>query len=79
VARVTGPANPFDGCVYVVLKGEKDEWGVPVGVTKHFGMALSVAGEFGAAGIERVSEGMWEGALDGCDRIYIYRMGLRGS
>lgn len=67
----------FDDSVYVVFKGEKDEGGIPIGVRKHYGSALTLAGEFGAAGIHRVSEGVWEGVITGADRIWIYRMGVR--
>lgn len=77
--RVVDLTSLFDGSVYVILKGEKDEGGVPVHATKHYGMALSLAGELGATDIHRISEGVWEGNLPGCDRIWIYRMAVRGS
>ena len=65
----------FDGSVYVVVKDA-----LPVGVCKHYGMALSLAGEFGATGIHRTMEGVWQSAPNAVGSfIFIYRMGVRGS
>lgn len=77
--KSTDLTGSFDQTVYVLVKGEKDEGGFPVGVTRYYGSALSLAGEYGATGIHRTEEGVWEGTIDGCDKIWIYRMGVRNA
>lgn len=65
--------NPFDGTMYLVFRG-----GVPLGLCKFYGSALSLAGEFGATGIRRTMEGVWESEPNSDGVVtFIYRMGVR--